>query len=95
MKKITLMLMCILAFGAEAGLAQTYMLTKSVLAQRVDINGDSLITAKKSERLEESWLLNVVTEANDFKVITHATNRLKKTKVFKVKQEILILVLKL
>ena len=68
MKKITLMLMCILAFGAEAGLAQTYMLTKSVLAQRVDINGDSLITAKKSERLEESWLLNVVTEAKDFKV---------------------------
>ena len=68
MKKITLMLMCILAFGAEAGLAQTYMLTKSVLAQRVDINGDSLITAKKPERLEESWLLNVVTEAKDFKV---------------------------
>ena len=62
------MLMCILAFGAEAGLAQTYMLTKSVLAQRVDINGDSLITAKKPERLEESWLLNVVTEAKDFKV---------------------------
>lgn len=60
--------MCILAFGAEAGLAQTYILTKSVLAQRVDINGDSIITAKKSERLEESWLLNVVTEAKDFKV---------------------------
>ena len=68
MKKITLMLMCILAFGAESGLAQTYILTKSVLAQRVDINGDSLITAKKSERLEESWLLNVVTEVKDFKV---------------------------
>jgi hypothetical protein len=65
MKKITLMMMCLLALGVEAGFAQTYMLTKSILAERVDINGESL---KATERLEERWLLNVVTDTKDFKV---------------------------
>jgi hypothetical protein len=68
MKKITLLMMCLLALGVEAGFAQSYMLTKSVLAKRVDINGDSLIQPQSVERLEARWLLNVVTETKDFKV---------------------------
>ena len=68
MKKITLMMLFLLALETKAGFAQTYMLTKSVLAKRVDINGDSLIPTQKPERLEERWLLNVVTETKDFKV---------------------------
>lgn len=68
MKKITLMMMFLLSLGTKVGFAQTYMLTKSVLAKRVDINGDSLIPTQKPERLEERWLLNVVTETKDFKV---------------------------
>lgn len=67
MKKITLMLMFLL-LGVEASFAQTYMLTKSILAKKVDINGDSLIPTQKPERLEARWLLNVVTEAKEFKV---------------------------
>ena len=68
MKKITLLMMFLLALETKAGFSQTYMLTKSILAKRVDINGDSLIPTQKPERLEERWLLNVVTETKDFKV---------------------------
>ncbi len=68
MKKITLMMMCLLALGVEASFAQTYMLTKPVLAKRVDINGDSLIPTQNPERLEARWLLNIITETKDSKV---------------------------
>ena len=68
MKKIPLIMMFLLTLGIEVGFSQTYMLTKSVLAKRVDINGDSLIPTQKPERLEQRWLLNVVTDGKDFKV---------------------------
>jgi hypothetical protein len=68
MKNIILMMIFLLVLGAKAGFAQSYMLTKSVLAKRVDINGDSLIQPQSVERLEARWLLNVVTETKDFKV---------------------------
>jgi hypothetical protein len=66
MKKFFLILVCLISFGITTK-GQSYILIKSILADKTDIKGEE---KKGSEILEEKWLFRIVIETKEYKIIS-------------------------